>query len=179
MREHGHYRGDILHKTFFPYPVMLQRAKYSRFRNDSLASTEEGTQSVSLNSKPCAETHAPGTSSLPVENVSPVSQDTSTTICTLIPKKYHFKLSSPTSLLGFKHFTLGMKDASRAKPTESPASPSSTTSAEITSSSHLNSSTPSRPNADVDVKNSNNIKKRTFLQSMRSLDFGTRTQVTR
>ncbi|XP_053321484.1 SHC-transforming protein 4 [Spea bombifrons] len=208
MRERNLFSGDILHETFLP--VMLQRAKYSRFRNDSLTSTEDGPQSISSNAKGCVSACNSATSPLPIENITLVTQDSSTTLCTLIPKMSHFKLSSPSSLLGFKHFSLGTKEVPRTKLTESHAAPSSTTSAK---SSHLQVSN-SRQDADVNAKIQNDcllletetlhVRKQSHtqqdshnnmgkgisyyviymgcievLQSMRSLDFGTRTQVTR
>ncbi|KAM8973227.1 SHC-transforming protein 4 [Pelodytes ibericus] len=214
MREHNPYSGGILHETFSTHPVMLQRAKYSRFRNDSLTSTEEAPQSVSVNAKGCANSHTPAVSSLPVENITLVTQDTATTLCTLIPRMSHFKLSSTASLLGFKHFSLGTKEVPRTKLTESHTAPSSPTSAEITFNSHLKVST-TRQDVDVNTKPPNdcllleieksplvmkqsrlqNVNQSNMgtgfsyyviymgcievLQSMRSLDFGTRTQVTR
>ncbi|XP_063301755.1 SHC-transforming protein 4 [Pelobates fuscus] len=216
MREHGLHRGGILHETVFTYPVMLQRSKYSRFRNDSLTSTEDGTQSVSLNAKVGTDCHTSATSSLPLDSIALVTPDTSTTLCTLIPKMSHFKISSPVNLLGFKHFSLGAKEASKVKLSENSTLMNQTTSAETA----LNSSsqaTLSRQDVEMDAntKNQNDCllmdiekpplaKRQTcaqqigrnngspglsyyviymgcieVLQSMRSLDFGTRTQVTR
>ncbi|CAH2274017.1 SHC-transforming 4 [Pelobates cultripes] len=216
MREHGLHRGGILHETVFTYPVMLQRSKYSRFRNDSLTSTEDGTQSVSLNAKAGADCHTSATSSLPLDSIALVTPDTSTTLCTLIPKMSHFKISSPVNLLGFKHFSLGAKETSKVKLPDNSTLMDQTTSAETA----LNSSsqaTLSRQGVEMDAntKNQNDCllmdiekpplaKRQTcaqqigrnngspglsyyviymgcieVLQSMRSLDFGTRTQVTR
>ncbi|KAM4749003.1 SHC-transforming protein 4 [Rhinophrynus dorsalis] len=194
---------------------MLQRAKYSRFRDDSLTSPEESTQGISLNAKGCANSHVSSTSSLPVENITLGAQDTSTTLHSLIPKMSHFKLSSPGSLLGFKNFSLGTKEVPKIKLTESHTTPSSSTSAEIAFNSYLRASHV-RQDVDVSTKTSEDnmlletaksdlLKKDSYpqlgsldnntgtglsycvrymgcievLQSMRSLDFGTRTQVTR
>ncbi|CAH2274018.1 SHC-transforming 4 [Pelobates cultripes] len=154
MREHGLHRGGILHETVFTYPVMLQRSKYSRFRNDSLTSTEDGTQSVSLNAKAGADCHTSATSSLPLDSIALVTPDTSTTLCTLIPKMSHFKISSPVNLLGFKHFSLGAKETSKVKLPDNSTLMDQTTSAETA----LNSSsqaTLSRQGVEMDANTKN------------------------
>ncbi|XP_063782112.1 SHC-transforming protein 4 isoform X2 [Pseudophryne corroboree] len=213
MKEYSQQSGNILHELLFRHPVMLQRAKYSRFRNDSLTSTEECSQSPSLNAKGYANPHATGTSFLPVENLTLVTQDTSATLCTLIPKMSKFKLSGSASLRRFRHFSLGKKEVPRLKLTDSPTVPSSPTSAEITFNSYMCASQvrqeqdvdmntkphevctlPEMENPPPDERNSctQHVKMGPILcycvkymgcievlQSMRSLDFGTRTQVTR
>ncbi|XP_075062028.1 SHC-transforming protein 4 [Mixophyes fleayi] len=210
MKEHSQHSGNSLHELLFRYPVMLQRAKYSRFRNDSLTSTEECSQNPSLNAKGYTNSHATRTSFLPVENLTLVTQDSSTTLCTLIPKISNFKLSGSASLMRLRHFSLGTKEVPRLKLTDSHTVPSSPTSAEITFNSYMCSSQV-RQDVDMNTKpqevcrlpeieksppdqNSctQNVKMGPVLcycvkymgcievlQSMRSLDFGTRTQVTR
>ncbi|KAM4677849.1 SHC-transforming protein 4 [Discoglossus pictus] len=205
MREHNQCSGRILHEAFLRYPVMLQRSKYSRFRDDSLTSTEDN---VTINAKGCAKSHASSAPSIPSENITLVTKDTSTTLCTLIPKMSHFKLTNPASLLGLKHFSLGTKQVPRIKLAESRPPPSSPTSAETTFNSYLSASN-LKQDVDVNMKpqvdsvlleietdnhtqhahQSNMGKGFSYcvkymgcievLQSMRSLDFGTRTQVTR
>ncbi|XP_072258505.1 SHC-transforming protein 4 [Pyxicephalus adspersus] len=211
MRDQRKLSGQILHESIFRYPVMLQRAKYSRFRNDSLTSTEECAQNPSLNAKGCANSCAAATSFLPVENLTLVAQDSSTTLCTLIPKMSHFKLPGSGSLMRLRHFSLGTKEVPRLKLNDTHRDQRSPTSTEITFNSYVR---PSQVKQDVDA-NANpqedcllsdseksvpelNVSYTKHvnmgpvlcycvkymgcievLQSMRSLDFGTRTQVTR
>ncbi|OCT86924.1 SHC-transforming protein 4 [Xenopus laevis] len=189
---------------------MLQRTKYSRFRDESLSTTEDSAQSGHFNGKTCTNSHAMATPSLSIENITLVTQNTSNTLCSLIPKMANFKLSGAGSLLGLKHFSLGTKEVPRVKLTESQVAPSSPPSTEITFNSYLCTS---HVKQDVDVTakpqdenmHSDNEKSMLsstphispsrvrmgpsycvrymgcieVLQSMRSLDFGTRTQVTR
>ncbi|XP_075714144.1 SHC-transforming protein 4 isoform X2 [Rhinoderma darwinii] len=210
MKDHSQHSGHILHQLLFRYPVMLQRAKYSRFRNDSITTTEECSQSPSLNAKGCANSHANASSFLPVEDLTLGTQGSTTTLCTFIPKMPHFKLSSSASLMRLRHFSLGNKEVPRLKLTESHTAPNSPTSAENTLNSYMSSSQV-RPDMDFTAKpqedcslpeseksspDQNSYIQHVnmgpvlsycvkymgcieVLQSMRSLDFGTRTQVTR
>lgn len=204
--------GRTRHLGHFRYPGMLHRTKYSRFRNDSVTSLEDGRQSAPLRVKGSRLPPAPSLSrSLPTEDVTLVTQDSSTTFCTLIPKMANIKLSNPASLLGLRHFSLGAKEVPKIKLSEStPASPVST---EVSFSSYLSSprqehdilgkplddivliglEEPMSPKApgksllssgdsfletgtSFDVRYLGCIE---VLQSMRSLDFSTRTHVTR
>ncbi|KAE8617819.1 hypothetical protein XENTR_v10009203 [Xenopus tropicalis] len=210
MREHSRQKEHSLHGKLLRHPVMLQRTKYSRFRDESLSTTEESAQSGHLNGKGSTNSPAMATPSLSIENITLVTQNTSNTLCSLIPKMSHFKLSGAGSLLGLKHFSLGTKEVPRVKLTESHVAPSSPPSAELTFNSYLCASH-LKQDADVTAKpqdeciqldteksvlsSSPHISPSSVrmgpsycvrymgcievLQSMRSLDFGTRTQVTR
>ncbi|XP_018418403.1 PREDICTED: SHC-transforming protein 4 [Nanorana parkeri] len=208
MRDHRKLSGQILHESFLRYPVMLQRAKYSRFRNTP---TEECVQNPNLNAKGCANSCAAADSFLPVESLTLVTQDRSTTLCTLIPKMSHFKLPGSGSLMRLRHFSLGTKEVPRLKLNDSHRDQRSPTATEITFNSYVR---PSQVKQDVDTnanpqedcllpdaeksapeQNISHTKHVNMgpvlcycvkymgcievLQSMRSLDFGTRTQVTR
>ncbi|XP_073509175.1 SHC-transforming protein 4 [Phyllobates terribilis] len=211
MKDQSQPRGHILHQLFCGYPVMLQRAKYSRFRNDSLTTTEECSPNPAINAKACANSHTNAMSYIPVEDLTLVAQDNTTTLCTFMPKMPHFKLSSSASLMRLRHFSLGTKQVPRLKLTDSPTAPNSPTSAENTFNSYM-SSTQVRQDVEVNAKPPEDCalpeseksppdQKNCYiqhvnmgpvlsycvkymgcievLQSMRSLDFGTRTQVTR
>ncbi|NXF02247.1 SHC4 protein, partial [Smithornis capensis] len=209
--------GHILYVGLFRHPGMLHRAKYSRFRNDSITSLDEGTQNTSLNIKGSSSSSHSSTPNLLTEDVSLGPQDTCTTLCTLIPRMANIKLANPSSLPGLKSFCLGTKEVPRIKLTECVTIPSSPTSPEI---SCLSASYPQpeldkvvlipkaagdcavrgaeeaapvgrqdrslvqsdestytqEPGTTYGVRYMGCIE---VLQSMRSLDFGTRTQVTR
>ncbi|KAM8804579.1 SHC-transforming protein 4 [Eudromia elegans] len=207
--------GHILYVGLFRHPGMLHRAKYSRFRNDSITSLEEGTQNTSLNIKGSSSSSHSSTPNLLAEDVSLGSQDTCTTLCALIPRMANIKLANPSSLPGLKSFCLGTKEVPRIKLTECVTIPSSPTSPEI---SCLSASYPqpepdkllpgtkaagagaawgseeAAPTCSQDrslVQSAENVAETgttypvrymgciEVLQSMRSLDFSTRTQVTR
>ncbi|XP_064578342.1 SHC-transforming protein 4 isoform X2 [Zonotrichia leucophrys gambelii] len=204
--------GHVLYVGLFRHPGMLHRAKYSRFRNDSITSLDEGTQNTSLNIKGSSSSSHSSTPNLLAEDVSLGPQDTCTTLCTLIPRMANIKLANPSSLPGLKSFCLGTKEVPRIKLTECVTIPSSPTSPEISCLSasypqpdldklvlapkaagdcaeeaavgrqdrgqaQSNDSTYSQePGTTYSVRYMGCIE---VLQSMRSLDFGTRTQVTR
>ncbi|XP_071611342.1 SHC-transforming protein 4 isoform X2 [Heliangelus exortis] len=207
--------GQVLYVGLFRHPGMLHRAKYSRFRNDSITSLDEGAQNTSLNIKGSSSSGHSSTPNLLTEDVSLGPQDTCTTLCTLIPRMANIKLANPSNLPGLKNFCLGTKEVPRIKLRECVTIPSSPTSPEI---SCLSASYP-QPNLDklaltpkplgdsamrgaeeaapvgrqdrsaVQSGESVGEPGMTYsvrymgcievLQSMRSLDFGTRTQVTR
>uniref|UniRef100_A0A8C5TCV8 SHC adaptor protein 4 n=1 Tax=Malurus cyaneus samueli TaxID=2593467 RepID=A0A8C5TCV8_9PASS len=197
--------GHVLYVGLFRHPGMLHRAKYSRFRNDSITSLDEGTQNTSLNIKGSSSSSHSSTPNLLTEDVSLGPQDTCTTLCTLIPRMANIKLANPSNLPGLKSFCLGTKEVPRVKLTECVTIPSSPTSPEI---SCLSASYPQpdldklvlspKPAGDCDVRGAEEAAPAgrqdrvlpflcfpqymgciEVLQSMRSLDFGTRTQVTR
>ncbi|XP_056428238.1 SHC-transforming protein 4 isoform X3 [Hyla sarda] len=207
MKEHTQHGGQVLHQFLCKYPVMLQRAKYSRFRNDSIT-TEECSSNPSLNAKACASSHANVTSFLPVEDLTLVTQDRTNTLCTFIPKMPHFKLSSSASLMRLRQFSLGTKEVPRLKLTDTHTAPNSPTAAENTFNSYMSSSQVrqdvdlnAKPQEDCAESEKSSPDQNSYiqhvnmgpvfsycvkymgcievLQSMRSLDFGTRTQVTR
>ncbi|XP_010075440.1 PREDICTED: SHC-transforming protein 4 [Pterocles gutturalis] len=207
--------GHVLYVGLFRHPGMLHRAKYSRFRNDSITSLDEGTPNTSLNIKGSSSSSHSSTPNLLTEDVSLGPQDTCTTLCALIPRMANIKLANPSNLPGLKSFCLGMKEVPRIKLTECITIPSSPTSPEI---SCLSASYPQpdldklaltpklagdcgvqgaeeaspagrqekslvlsgegvgEPGTTYGVRYMGCIE---VLQSMRSLDFGTRTQVTR
>nr|XP_021393183.1 SHC-transforming protein 4 isoform X2 [Lonchura striata domestica] len=209
--------GHVLYVGLFRNPGMLHRAKYSRFRNDSITSLDEGTQNTSLNIKGSSSSSHSSTPNLLTEDVSLGPQDTCTTLCTLIPRMANIKLANPSNLPGLKSFCLGTKEVPRIKLTECVTIPSSPTSPEISclSASYpqpdldklvlapeaagdcavrgaeeaaavgrqdrglaqsSESSYSQEPGTTYSVRYMGCIE---VLQSMRSLDFGTRTQVTR
>ncbi|XP_049668450.1 SHC-transforming protein 4 isoform X2 [Accipiter gentilis] len=207
--------GHVLYVGLFRHPGMLHRAKYSRFRNDSITSLDEGTQNTSLNIKGSSSSSHSSTPNLLTEDVSLGPQDTCTTLCTLIPRMANIKLANPSNLPGLKSFCLGTKEVPRIKLTECVTIPSSPTSPEI---SCLSASYPQpdpdklaltpKPAGDCAARGAEEAASAgrqdgslvqsgesvgepgttygvrymgciEVLQSMRSLDFGTRTQVTR
>lgn len=123
--------GHVLYVGLFRNPGMLHRAKYSRFRNDSITSLDEGTQNTSLNIKGSSSSSHSSTPNLLTEDVSLGPQDTCTTLCTLIPRMANIKLANPSNLPGLKSFCLGTKEVPRIKLTECVTIPSSPTSPEI------------------------------------------------
>ncbi|XP_009992853.1 PREDICTED: SHC-transforming protein 4 [Chaetura pelagica] len=202
--------GHVLYVGLLRHPGMLHRAKYSRFRNDSITSLDEGAQNTPLNIKGSSSSSHSSTPNLLTEDVSLGPQDTCTTLCTLIPRMANIKLANPSSLPGLKSFCLGTKEVPRIKLTECVTIPSSPTSPEI---SCLSASYPQpdldklpltpRPSGHGSGQGQGQGQDRSaaqsgdgagepgttyglrymgcieVLQSMRSLDFGTRTQVTR
>ncbi|XP_055672974.1 SHC-transforming protein 4 isoform X2 [Falco peregrinus] len=207
--------GHVLYVGLFRHQGMLHRAKYSRFRNDSITSLDEGAQNTSLNIKGSSSSSHSSTPNLLTEDVSLGPQDTCTTLCTLIPRMANIKLANPSNLPGLKSFCLGTKEVPRVKLTECVTIPSSPTSPEI---SCLSASYPQpdldklaltpKPAGDCTVRGAEGAASAgrqdrsltqsgesvgepaatygvrymgciEVLQSMRSLDFGTRTQVTR
>uniref|UniRef100_A0A8D0H328 SHC adaptor protein 4 n=1 Tax=Sphenodon punctatus TaxID=8508 RepID=A0A8D0H328_SPHPU len=219
MRERTQHSlsGHVLYVGLFRHPGMLHRAKYSRFRNDSITSLEEGTQSGSLNIKGSSSSHS-SPPNLPIEDVTLGTPDSSTTLCTMIPRMANIKLSNPSNLPGFKNFCLGTKEVPRIKLTDCVTVASSPSPPEISFTSYLSTSYPrqdldkvrvhTKPQDDCilvgsagsvflgklekDLVQSSETILETgmsycvrymgcieVLQSMRSLDFGTRTQVTR
>uniref|UniRef100_A0A8C8BDN1 SHC adaptor protein 3 n=1 Tax=Otus sunia TaxID=257818 RepID=A0A8C8BDN1_9STRI len=96
---------------------MLQRTKYNRFRNDSVTSVDDLIHNLSMNSKvPAVAT----TSTAPSYLVSPDvlrkdQEDGPTTLCTLIHKVSHLKLSNTGSLLGIKNLSSAVKELAVSK----------------------------------------------------------------
>ncbi|NXJ14235.1 SHC4 protein, partial [Odontophorus gujanensis] len=209
MRERGPQTlgAHVLYVGLLRHPGMLHRAKYSRFRNDSVTSLEEGPQNIKGSSS-----HSPATNLL-AEDVPLGPQDTCTTLCALIPRMANIKLSNPSALPGLKSFCLGSKEVPRTKLTECVTVPGGPSSPEL---GCLSASYPQpgpegpqltpRPTSGcsgrgaaeaVDRLGGDLVPSREHteepgtaysvrymgcievLQSMRSLDFGTRTQVTR
>ncbi|NXY14442.1 SHC3 protein, partial [Atrichornis clamosus] len=96
---------------------MLQRNKYNRFRNDSVTSVDDLLHNLPMNSKVSA---VATTSASPSYLVSPEvvrkeQEDGPTTLCTLIHKVSHLKLSSTGSLLGIKNLSSAVKELAVSK----------------------------------------------------------------
>lgn len=95
---------------------MLQRTKYNRFRNDSVTSVDDLLHNLSMNSK----VSSIGTSSTPSPYlVSPEilqkDQDGPNSLCTLMHKVSHLRLSHTGSLLGIKNLSSAVKELAASK----------------------------------------------------------------
>ncbi|XP_078386410.1 SHC-transforming protein 1-like isoform X1 [Cetorhinus maximus] len=194
----------------FRQPGMIHRAKYNRFRNDSLTSLDDPPSSASLrvknpSSSPCSSL-TPGS---PADGLASEAQDISTTLCTFIPRMTNLKLSNPASLLGLKSFSLGAREIPRVKLTNTFSAQSLTPSALdltrcLSASSHPKQDLPKVTTSTMQLGGGQPVSEAKgslhprgdvlgsgalyavrymgcveVLQSMRSLDFNTRTQVTR
>ncbi|NWU54340.1 SHC3 protein, partial [Dromas ardeola] len=96
---------------------MLQRTKYNRFRNDSVTSVDDLIHNLSMNSKVSA---VATNSTAPSYLVSPEvlrkdQEDGPTTLCTLIHKVSHLKLSHTGSLSGIKSLSSAVKELAVSK----------------------------------------------------------------
>ncbi|XP_041031296.1 SHC-transforming protein 4-like isoform X3 [Carcharodon carcharias] len=193
-------------------PGMIHRAKYNRFRNDSLTSLDDPPSSASLRVKNPSTTSSPCSSltpGSPADELSSEAEDISTTLCTFIPKMTNLKLSNPASLLGLKSFSLGAKEIPRMKLTNTLSAQSLSPSAVdltrcLSASSHPKQDLPKVTTSTMQVGGGQPVSEAKgwlhprgdvlgsgalyavrymgcveVLQSMRSLDFNTRTQVTR
>ncbi|XP_070325416.1 SHC-transforming protein 4 isoform X1 [Odocoileus virginianus] len=219
MREGGEdsLAGLVLYVGLFGHPGMLHRAKYSRFRNESITSLDEGGPGGSTGSKGSPQPPYPALAPhLPAEDAALASQESPTPLCTLIPRLASVKLANPATLLSLKNFCLGTKEVPRLKLQESQDPAPSSPAAPETS---LNRAVPAPPPQRDPLGHRatsltpdacplpgpgepapRNRQDRHFLQhllglgmnyyvrymgcievlqSMRSLDFGMRTQVTR
>uniref|UniRef100_A0A8C9Q881 PID domain-containing protein n=1 Tax=Spermophilus dauricus TaxID=99837 RepID=A0A8C9Q881_SPEDA len=132
MRERGQdsLAGLVLYVGLFGHPGMLHRAKYSRFRNESITSLDEGSSGVSVGNKGSPQPPHPGLAPhLPAEDATLPTQESPTPLCTLIPGMASMKLANPATLLSLKNFCLGTKEVPRLKLQESqdpdPSSPAS------------------------------------------------------
>uniref|UniRef100_A0A8C0UJT7 SHC adaptor protein 3 n=1 Tax=Cyanistes caeruleus TaxID=156563 RepID=A0A8C0UJT7_CYACU len=187
---------------------MLQRTKYNRFRNDSVTSVDDLIHNLPMNSKVSAVST---TSASPSYLVSPErlrkdQEDGPTTLCTLLHKVSHLKLSGTGSLLGIKNLSSAVKELAVSK-LQGSSSASSSAAGDVSkmsmgkkawseemhlgsedwnqSSSFVNKSTRGwlhssekilGPGVTYIVKYLGCIE---VLRSMRSLDFSTRMQVAR
>ncbi|XP_030669982.1 SHC-transforming protein 4 [Nomascus leucogenys] len=219
MRERGQdsLAGLVLYVGLFGHPGMLHRAKYSRFRNESITSLDEGSSGGSVGNKGSLQPPHPALAPhLPAEDATLPSQESPTPLCTLIPRMASMKLANPATLLSLKNFCLGTKEVPRLKLQESRDPGSSGPSSPETSLSRSGTAPP--PQQDLVGHRATALtpdlcplpgpgepplrsgQDRHFLQhllgmgmnycvrymgcievlqSMRSLDFGMRTQVTR
>ncbi|XP_078097527.1 SHC-transforming protein 4-like isoform X2 [Mustelus asterias] len=198
------------HAGLFRQPGMIHRAKYNRFRNDSLTSLDESPPNAALRVKNSATSSPPGSSpGSPAEELPSKAEDISTALCAFIPKMTNLKLSNPASLLGLKSFSLGAREIPRVKMNNTfsaqslSPSPLDLTSC-LSASSHpkqelhkvatstmqiggtqLASETKGTLLLRGDLLGSGALYTVRYmgcvevLQSMRSVDFNTRTQVTR
>ncbi|XP_005239889.2 SHC-transforming protein 3 isoform X1 [Falco peregrinus] len=91
---------------------MLQRTKYNRFRNDSVTSVDDLIHNLSMNSKVSAVATTSTASSYLVSPEVPHKdqEDGPTTLCNLIHKVSHLKLSNTGSLLGIKNLSSAVKE---------------------------------------------------------------------
>lgn len=197
----------------FQQPGMLHRAKYSRFRNDSLSSLEEPSTNAVLRGKSPSSPLAPGSSA---DGLPPEAEDIASGLSAFLPKMAHLKLShSAAGLLGLKSFPRGTRETPRRKVTNSlrtrglsspsaldltrclsapsqpepqkvPAGTMQPASGEWVSSVHPAERPVKAPaqTRDDDLNSGTLYTVRYMgcvevLQSMRTLDFSTRTQVTR
>ncbi|KFP89371.1 SHC-transforming protein 3, partial [Apaloderma vittatum] len=96
---------------------MLQRTKYNRFRNDSVTSVDDLIHNLSMNSKVSAVATTSTASSYLVspEVLRKDQEDGPTTLCTLIHKVSHLKLSNTGSLLGIKNLSSAVKELAVSK----------------------------------------------------------------
>ncbi|XP_007933393.1 SHC-transforming protein 4 [Orycteropus afer afer] len=219
MRKRGQesLAGLVLYVGLFGHPGMLHRAKYSRFRNESITSLDEGSPGGAVGSKGSPQPPYPALAPhLPAEDATLASQESPTPLCTLIPRMASMKLANPATLLSLKNFCLGTKEVLRLKLQENQESaPSSPASPETSQNRAVSASAPQPdlvgPRAHSLTQDAcplpgpgeqapGNRQDRHFLQhllgmgmnyyvrymgcievlqSMRSLDFGMRTQVTR
>ncbi|XP_042329180.1 SHC-transforming protein 4 isoform X2 [Sceloporus undulatus] len=210
--------GHILHVGLSRDPGMLHRAKYSRFRNESVTPLEENVQSGLLHLKASSSSRS-SAANIPIEDVAIGTPNSSLTVGTLIPRMGNIKLANPSTLPSFKNFCLRTKEVPRIKLTECTTVPTSPTMPEISLTTCLPTSyswgdvekTPkanlnfqedslllgsedsgilSKPDKDFGQEGESSLAAGIsytvrymgcieVLQSMRSLDFGTRTQVTR
>ncbi|XP_074090832.1 SHC-transforming protein 4 isoform X3 [Macrotis lagotis] len=152
---------------------------------------------------------SPLTVHLPGEDVTLAAQDNPTPLCTLMPRMASLRLANPANLLGLKNFCLGTREVPKLKLLESRgAAPNSPTSPEANLSQAPSAASPQLevenqescllPTLEVSPSLGNQdgssrqhllgtgmhysvkyIGCVEVLQSMRSLDFGMRTQVTR
>lgn len=122
--------GLVLYVGLFGHPGMLHRAKYSRFRNESITSLDEGSPGGSVGNKSSPQPPYPALApNLPAEDATLASQESPTPLCTLIPRMASVKLANPATLLSLKNFCLGTKEVPRLKLQESqdpaPSNPAS------------------------------------------------------
>uniref|UniRef100_A0A8C3KIF6 SHC adaptor protein 3 n=1 Tax=Calidris pygmaea TaxID=425635 RepID=A0A8C3KIF6_9CHAR len=96
---------------------MLQRTKYNRFRNDSVTSVDDLIHNLSMNSKvsSVATTSTARPYLVSPEVLRKDQEDGPTTLCTLIHKVSHLKLSHTGSLLGIKNLSSAVKELAVSK----------------------------------------------------------------
>lgn len=149
MRERGQdsLAGVVLYVGLFGHPGMLHRAKYSRFRNESITSLDEGSPGGgSVGNKGSPQPPYPALAAhLPAEDATLPTQESPTPLCTLIPRMASMKLANPATLLSLKNFCLGAKEVPRLKLQESQDPASSKPASPETSQSRTGSETTLQP----------------------------------
>lgn len=98
---------------------MLHRAKYNRFRNESVTSVDELLHGLSMNAKVSAVPPSPpvGDPSYapPAEVLPHDPAEESGTLCTLINKVSNLKFTNSSGLLGIKGLPSAVKDLAVSK----------------------------------------------------------------
>ncbi|XP_018618782.2 SHC-transforming protein 4-like [Scleropages formosus] len=184
---------------------MLHRTKYSRFRNDSVTSLEDSSGGPTA--LPAVAKPAPCPNATPLPYLAPwpafraphsptgAPEEGATTLCTLIPRMAGMKINTSSGLLALKGLALSSKQTPRSKLTAD-CSPGRNPAAFFQSPPHVDSERGSaqpegllsflKPSlgceSHLELGTSFNIRYMGCLevmQSMRLLDFETRTQVTR
>ncbi|KAI7796287.1 putative SHC-transforming protein 3, partial [Triplophysa rosa] len=179
----------------------LHRAKYNRFRNESVTSVDELLHGLSMNAKVSAVPPPPPVGDPPYAPPAEVlppdpTEESGTTLCTLINKVSHLKFANSSGLLGIKGLPSAVKDlavsklqggAGRGQPVSfgTVARPAGARHPELGEEGLVNkpcrgwlhsSEKISGPGVTYVVKYLGCIE---VLRSMRSLDFTTRSQITR
>uniref|UniRef100_A0A8C6YFE9 SHC adaptor protein 3 n=1 Tax=Naja naja TaxID=35670 RepID=A0A8C6YFE9_NAJNA len=185
---------------------MLQRSKYNRFRNDSVTSVDDTVHNWSINSK-FSSTDTISASSPYLASPENLQKEHGghITLSTLVPKASHLKLSSTGSLWGIKNLSSAVKELAVSKFQGSSAAETSDNTcslaiATLSSQQDKNKMSTGKktwseemylgvpqgwlhsnekilgPGVMYIVKYLGCIE---VLRSMKSLDFSTRTQITR
>ncbi|XP_026052630.1 SHC-transforming protein 3 [Carassius auratus] len=98
---------------------MLHRAKYNRFRNESVTSVDELLHGLSMNAKVSAVPPSPPVGdppyAPPAEVLPPDPAEESGTLCTLISKVSNLKFANSSGLLGIKGLPSAVKDLAVSK----------------------------------------------------------------
>ncbi|XP_065099882.1 SHC-transforming protein 3 [Paramisgurnus dabryanus] len=99
---------------------MLHRAKYNRFRNESVTSVDELLHGLSMNAKVSAVPPSPPVGDPPYAPPAEVlppdpSEESGTTLCTLINKVSNLKFANSSGLLGIKGLPSAVKDLAVSK----------------------------------------------------------------
>lgn len=98
---------------------MLHRAKYNRFRNESVTSVDELLHGLSMNAKVSAVPPSPPVGdplyAPPAEVLPPDPVEETGTLCTLINKVSNLKFANSSGLLGIKGLPSAVKDLAVSK----------------------------------------------------------------
>lgn len=95
---------------------MLHRAKYNRFRNESVTSVDELLHGLSMNAKVSAVPPSPPVGDPPyAPQADPEPSEESGTLCTLINKVSNLKFANSSGLLGIKGLPSAVKDLAVSK----------------------------------------------------------------